>query len=251
MFRRHQYENPVQHVVMLVLAAALAASYFLHACDALPAPQEVASESAAADTNANQTIPTITVDMSKRADIRLSPLSLVGSFIFGSGSSNQTADAAGEDRADDTNSSSSGSQEVDKMCARCSKAEFEEWLRKKVASREEEQRMRIEIIKAQILERLGLDEAPDDYHLPDDFADFADVFNSEHGTEVSRTSGARFKDMEGVEEGMQADTPGYHHRPHHHYDTYDNEDEKEPNSIKQIIVRGTRGKFRCRGQGYL
>lgn len=195
--------------------------------DTLPAVSSSSSSAADRASHQNGTnIPTVTVDMQRRAEVRLSPL-LAGMSPSDSAGSNSSS-SRGSRRRD---------EEANKACPKCSKAELEEW---KKRQREEEERMRIEIIKARILASLGLHEAPNAtfaYALPDDFAD---VISEEFdGDTHDGRGGSRYH----TDDGMQADAPAPDGRRHHYYqqDRDRTLDTSETSHIQTIIVYGTRG----------
>jgi hypothetical protein len=165
------------------------------------------SIAAAADRASHQNgtnSPTATVNMPRRAEVRLSPLLASPSDSVGNSSSSSSSSSSRGSRRRD--------EEANKACPKCSKAELEEW---KKRQREEEERMRIEIIKARILTSLGLHEAPNAsfaYALPDDFAD---VINEEFDGGVTHDGrgGSRYD----TDDGMQADAPAPDGRRHHYY----------------------------------
>lgn len=126
---------------------------------------------------------------------------------------------------------SNSTERDDSTCSQCSKAEFETWMQKKKAvSEEEERRIRIEIIKAQILEKLGLATAPNTtyYHETDDVIDDG-YFDDDVGMWDKPMKHGPDDD------GFQADSPQTHYG--HHEDTT-----KGHNAIKRIIVYGKAGR---------
>jgi hypothetical protein len=126
---------------------------------------------------------------------------------------------------------SNSTERDDSTCSQCSKAEFDYWMQKKKAiSEEEERRIRIEIIKAQILEKLGLATAPNTtyYHETDDVIDDG-YFDDDVGMWDSPMKHGPDTD------GFQADSPQTHYS--HHEDTINGH-----NAIKRIIVYGKAGR---------
>ena len=203
-------------------------------------------------TDANDTITSITVEVSRRAEVRLSPLELLAIPNNNiSQSENSIALQAKKADGDEETSAAKAPQSIgrndggeDKLCKGCSKQQLEEWIKKTKLREEEEKLLRIEIIKAQILDKLGLSEPPN----VEFFYDLPEEFNEEDGyydydSYMSPSSSYRLKDDAADFDGsMQADAPApkrHRHKSHRHEETSQEKDGE--NRVKQIVLYGKKG----------